>query len=682
MIDLMLTWLLTYLLHSTLFLGTAWLLERVLRKPPWAEFMWRCALFGGLFTATLTPIFHSMLNTHWQLNGIVEMRRMAVMDDRPVNPESDKVLAVSNATTDERQPTPTALPIAQSLRLPDENLPIVVALGLAWALIAAGGLLRLGWQWLRLRGAIRRLPKCTDVRWKEVAAHVAQVQGMPAPQLLVSSQWDSPLLGPNHTVCVPQWCLKDLNAPQVAAVLAHEMAHAKRADGAWRLAMLGAVRIGWLQPLNAMAIRRLDALAERACDEAALRITQNRIALAEALFACARALRGGVQPTLALTMATAKTSPLLQRVQHLLKESPMTLNFGPRYLGWVALGLITASAFVLPAVVLDGRPLSAISWSDTFAMDDGPTMRVVTKWPEGRLEILARGQIEFAQDSDAVKKVDGRLMLEDFRGDQIQRISFTPDAQGGLQQRYFLNGREAPIDANALQWLQAHQSSIARTVLGTERYLQRVVTRGGFDAALKIVTAGDLQPDLVDALSRQGPMEDANVKRLLATIAVSTNDNAKSHALRAVAKYQILESPTKVRWLQVAAQIANDYERQQALSTFSPLIGADAKALQAWHLALRTMSNDFERHTAMLALLKDSTMDTTASMAMLASLETMQDAHEQTSVMLELVPKLAPRAEVLAQIERLARKLPTHERGQIEQALDGLREKLQSPGTV
>ena len=102
--------------------------------------------------------------------------------------------------------------------------------------------------------------------------------------------------------------------------------------------------------------------------------------------------------------------------------------------------------------------------------------------------------------------------------------------------------------------------------------------------------------------------------------------------------------------------------------------------LEAWHLALRTIGNDYERHMVMLALLKDRTLDTAGSLAMLGSLAGMKATYEQTNVMLALAPKLAPNAEVLAQVESLARKLPTHERGQVEQALDVLRERVQGAG--
>src|SRR3990172_2054739 len=53
LILLLVAWLLTYLLHSTLLIGGAWLLERVgaVRSPLSRDTLWKVALVGGLLTA-------------------------------------------------------------------------------------------------------------------------------------------------------------------------------------------------------------------------------------------------------------------------------------------------------------------------------------------------------------------------------------------------------------------------------------------------------------------------------------------------------------------------------------------------------------------------------------------------------------------------------------------------------
>src|SRR5687768_12062551 len=49
--------LLTYLIQSTLLLGTAWVLHRwVLKREAWREIVWKAALVGGFVTTAATAL--------------------------------------------------------------------------------------------------------------------------------------------------------------------------------------------------------------------------------------------------------------------------------------------------------------------------------------------------------------------------------------------------------------------------------------------------------------------------------------------------------------------------------------------------------------------------------------------------------------------------------------------------
>ena len=50
--------------------------------------------------------------------------------------------------------------------------------------------------------------------------------------------------------------------PRLNAALAHEMGHLRRHDNEWRIASRIAAIVGWLQPLNRLATKRLDESAE------------------------------------------------------------------------------------------------------------------------------------------------------------------------------------------------------------------------------------------------------------------------------------------------------------------------------------------------------------------------------------------------------------------------------------
>src|SRR5262249_38133273 len=141
-----------------------------------------------------------------------------------------------------------------------------------------------------------------------------------APRVVLSQERGSPMALAPDLLCLPRWSVDELDARQRRAMLAHEVAHFRRRDPLWQLAYQAYSYALFFQPLHRLALRRLDQLAELACDDWARDAVDGR-ALAECLAACAeRVVSNG--PTLALAMARPR-SPLIQRIQNLLEDAPM-----------------------------------------------------------------------------------------------------------------------------------------------------------------------------------------------------------------------------------------------------------------------------------------------------------------------------------------------------------------------
>ena len=143
--------------------------------------------------------------------------------------------------------------------------------------------------------------------------------------------------------------MDSLTPAQREAVLAHELAHLRRRDPLRRWLDQLAARLGWLQPLNRLALRRLDELAEQACDAAAVRATGRAEPLAESLLRCAERLRWQAPSSLSAAMA-ARGSPLVARLRLLLEPSTMSTLFSPsRPVRLAVLATLLAVAVALPA---------------------------------------------------------------------------------------------------------------------------------------------------------------------------------------------------------------------------------------------------------------------------------------------------------------------------------------------
>jgi beta-lactamase regulating signal transducer with metallopeptidase domain len=144
---------------------------------------------------------------------------------------------------------------------------------LVWLVGAAIGLARLVAGLLVARRLVRRAVPVEDWTWRVSAQRIADLQRIETPVTLratpdasVPMTWGlwrrSVLLLPHDAANWP--------ADRRRAVLLHEMAHVKRRDCLVRSLAQAACTLHWFNPFAHLALRRLRAEQERACDDVVL----------------------------------------------------------------------------------------------------------------------------------------------------------------------------------------------------------------------------------------------------------------------------------------------------------------------------------------------------------------------------------------------------------------------------
>jgi beta-lactamase regulating signal transducer with metallopeptidase domain len=337
-------WLLTYSLHSTLFLALAWLASKRLAGR-WArleEAMWRFALVAALVTATV------QLAAGWEpVAGRWTLNAPAAVS--PVEAVSRPVPA-----------PPRALPVAMAVRAetPRASLPSwpfdlrSTVLGL-WACGALLLCLRWGGSYLRLKRRLRARPEVVGGGMFTLMRQLSGDLGLaPLVRLTCSSRVSVPVaLGLGRPeICVPPRALSHLEPEQQEGMLAHELAHLVRRDPFWLAfsrILAGAL---FFQPLNWIACRRLRELSERLCDEWAVERTGRPLSLARCL---AEVAGWSVRPVSSLPVPSMADRPssLARRIRHLLDDSRSPeRRVRPVWIGAGMLVLLAAVAAVAPGV--------------------------------------------------------------------------------------------------------------------------------------------------------------------------------------------------------------------------------------------------------------------------------------------------------------------------------------------
>ena len=217
-------------------------------------------------------------------------------------------------------------------------LPGVVAVwlaGVSLLLVRAGGGL---WRVHTLHEAGLAAPAS---RWQEVAARLVERLGLPDAVRVVESRlvgtptvvgWMRPI------VLLPVAALANLTPAQVAAILAHELAHVRRHDYLVNLLQSLGETFLFYHPAVWWVSGRIRAERENCCDDVALATCGDRVGYASALAALEEWHGGEAAPAPALG---ATGGPCGERVRRILdRPAEAGLRWDGRWVAWaVALSI-------------------------------------------------------------------------------------------------------------------------------------------------------------------------------------------------------------------------------------------------------------------------------------------------------------------------------------------------------
>ena len=330
------SWLLTYLVHSTILLGAAWLVSRFLGESRLAlqETLLRTALIGGLLTTTL------------QVGVGVEPLGGALAIDGLVGPDAVTAASVRNDG------------VTMSVAAPNINLstpPTVsdrtgdfwpIALLSLWGCGSLLALLVLGRSALDLRRLLNTRRFRPAGRLVE---RLATAMGLSRPVRLSTS---AAIAVPFATgirqpeICCPERVC-DLAVEHQTGLFAHELAHLARRDPAWQLLYRLGEAFLILQPLNRLVRRRLEEIAEHLTDERAVACTGDRLGLAHCLVVVAH---WGMSSGLGVPATAFAAGPRLDRRVRRLLEGGVAAKMTPARMTPLVVCLLAAAAFTLPVV--------------------------------------------------------------------------------------------------------------------------------------------------------------------------------------------------------------------------------------------------------------------------------------------------------------------------------------------
>ena len=226
---------------------------------------------------------------------------------------------------------------------------------LAWTWLI-GAVLLAGLAWIRIvrfQRMLAQLPPAPE-RLQALADDLAQRMGMRRSAAVLQVESALPpfvwCLGSRRIIVVPHTLLDTLGEPQLALVLAHELAHLRRRDHWVRVVELAVSVLYWWNPVVWWVRRQLHAAEEQCCDAWVLWLYpgQNQL-YAESLLKSADVIAGS---PLALSSPFLNSHTLKGRIESVLKNSSQR---SATRLAVLCLGLFAVGTLPLGISVVRGQ---------------------------------------------------------------------------------------------------------------------------------------------------------------------------------------------------------------------------------------------------------------------------------------------------------------------------------------
>ena len=355
--DLGASWLLTYLVHSTLLLLAAWLITSWSRTSDTVrDILWKCALLGGLVTATV-----QMAVAREPLGGQLRLA-----------PRTGSAAPTMRVTMrDEGGP-------ARFLITRPGGTRWTAGLAVLWLGSAGAGLLWLTFGHARtLRALGERTTLDGTAIGRRLRALLASAGVNRTVELTASTTLVSPVALPGDEICLPRRALYELEPNEQDGMLAHEVAHLVRRDPQWLVVARVMEIVFFIQPLNRLARHRMQEVAEYLCDDWAVSRMSHPVTLARCLAAVAewvtrapRAHSAQLHPMSA--MVEGGGSPLVRRVGRILERRATPRARSARMAVGVSAATLLGLAGVAPRVSVANaaRPAGGVAFVRTLTTED------------------------------------------------------------------------------------------------------------------------------------------------------------------------------------------------------------------------------------------------------------------------------------------------------------------------
>jgi beta-lactamase regulating signal transducer with metallopeptidase domain len=471
------SWAISYLLHSTVILGSILLLTHFARPLSQSskDVLLKVGLVAGILTASMQFVQNS--------NGL--FIKTLVFDIEPA-----KHFYSYSSSQPQSQQSPVVSPVAANLPLIIPDVAVLPArandlnslmkqaasidglrgLLLFWLVGSSFFALRFIYLW---RAFVKSMGPREPLNDEATVALCQRLQTQMAIKrrltLTQSAQITSPMAIGSAEICLPAGIWLKVDEEQLTAIIAHELAHVGRMDSLWLFFWHLMAIVFFFQPLNKLTQLSFQSRAEFLADAIAVWQTKDPVAMVNSLVSAAKLAKLSLLHDMAVHLL-GRNATIVERTKRLLNENPVKTRTSLPVIGFLALLVVTAAALGLPSISLATKQVNKIEFiADQLNADNSVFWPLSTAKSLGfettlehhesiaGLEVeLHTKDVTFTDDLDDISQIapGGELRFVSRSIYTSASLVIVPDVNGRLNYRYVVNNEWITDQWAAAQFMQ------------------------------------------------------------------------------------------------------------------------------------------------------------------------------------------------------------------------------------
>jgi beta-lactamase regulating signal transducer with metallopeptidase domain len=349
------SWAISYLIHSTVILGSLLLLARFVTfiSQSSKDALLKVGLVAGILTASIQFVQSS--NGAFVSTLVFDIdssnppiHRKALNSGRTMTTDNLQLMVIEEHSAFENQ---------SGVEQNHQRITInwLNGLLLFWLFGSLFFALRFAWLWRKFNHFVGIKKKLSHQPTIDLCQRLKLNMGIRGViKLTVSENISSPMAIGLAQICLPNGLWLQVNEEQMTAIVAHELAHISRTDPVWLFFWHLMSVVFFFQPLNKLTQLSFQSRAEFLADATAVQQTKDPIAMVNSLVSAAKLATIGFTATMAANLLGASAN-IVERSRLLLSENPLKTKTPLSLILLVATLMVTVLVWTLPSISLASR---------------------------------------------------------------------------------------------------------------------------------------------------------------------------------------------------------------------------------------------------------------------------------------------------------------------------------------